>query len=171
MTVTTPGPFCFTLAVAAFAALATTGCADDESAHGETPQEEACEHFEDGPFASAVASEATSDLADVTIEHTSVNVALSQTTEGPYVGNVSFAAEDATEYLFMFDADVPVMIFDRDGNEVVIEASESGQSYCDALAMIHRVDLLVGTYTLSFGPTDVAAFNMVHEEAAGAHDD
>ncbi|MFT4705175.1 MAG: hypothetical protein ACI81R_002883 [Bradymonadia bacterium] len=31
--------------------------------------------------------------------------------------------------------------------------------------------MLVGTYTLSFGPTDVAAFNMVHEEAAGAHDD
>ncbi len=41
---------------------------------------------------------------------------------------------------------------------------------CAEVAVQHTVELEVGTYRLSFGPTEATTVTLVAEEAGGAHD-
>ena len=64
-----------------------------------------------------------------------------------------------------------MVVFDGGGNEVEIEATEVGSEHCTEVAVSHTIELEVGTYTLSFGPTSAREVSLVHEEAGGHADE
>lgn len=169
--------FAFVLA----ASLAGFGCGDEhdhgddhnhdhENNHAHDPQEEGCEHMGDGPFADATAAaDATGTLENVAVEHTRVNIALTdfETEKG---GVVSFEAPEAGDYIFFLSDAVDISVASSDGTALVAEASEGESTLCPGvIAASHTYELAVGTYTITLGPTSADSVGIVYEVAG--HDD
>ena len=150
-----------------------TACGDDEKTtptEVETPEQEACEHLAEGPSQSIeAASLATDTLANAALEHTRVDVTLTDY-EGAKGGFVNFEADAEGDFLFFMNADIPLSILDGAGNEVAIEATTKNSDLCAEIAVTHTVEFSVGTYLLRFGPTDLTEVGLVHELSGDAHD-
>ena len=143
----------------------------------ETPEAEACEHLTEGPFEAITAVE--NPLApgppNAAVEHTRVDISFvditgstPNTEGGDFGGTVAFEATEATEYLFFLSAAVPLSVFDATaGVFIPLENEVVGSELCSELATTHTYVLEVGTYLLTFGPTDLTEVGMVHEEAGG----
>ena len=157
----------FTLVLSLFA----FGCGDDhdheENNHNHenneefNPEEEGCEHMAEGPFADAATGES------IAVEHTRVNVALTETATMEFEATVNFDAKETTEYLFFLSDDVSFAVTDANGTEVPVEASAASTICPDDIATILTYDLEVGTYEITLSSPDVETVGVVHEEAGG----
>lgn len=135
----------------------------------ETPESEACEHLAEGPFqAVTAAADATGTLENAAYEHTRVNIALADI-EGGKGGFTSFESDGEGDFYFFLSADLPLKFLDGSGAEVAIESTTIGSDLCTEIAVKHVVELMVGTYTLEFGPTTETEVGLVHELAGGEH--
>ena len=136
--------------------------------HVEDPSVEACEHTKDGPFADVTAGLDASTAPDATHEHTSVRVTLDEA-GGQYAGGVSYAAAEAGDFVIFLTRDVPLTIASSSGDAVAIEATAAVDA-CTDVAVAHTVELEVGTYHLTLGPTTEASVGIVVEHAGGGHE-
>lgn len=142
----------------------------------------ACEHLQDGPFVDVTATVDTTDAPDVSAEHTAFHVTLADAGAGGSGGGggstatrggyLSFAPDAEAHYVFFLGADVPFAVEDSSGGSVAIHESCDPAACSDACADIrgrHVVELSVGTYYLSFGPTSETEVALVREEEGHAH--
>jgi hypothetical protein len=83
-------------------------------------------------------------------------------------GAVSFAASEATDYVFYLGADVPLALTDGSGRAVSFESSARSSTSCTDIRGRHVAPLSVGTYTLTFGPGS-GTVSLVIEESG--HED
>jgi hypothetical protein len=129
----------------------------------ETPESEACEHLAEGPFQAVTATaDAMGTLENAAYEHTRVNIALADI-EGGKGGFTSFEADGDGDFYFFLSADLPLKILDGSGAEVAMESTTIGSDLCTEIGAIHVVELMVGTYTLEFGPTTETEVGLAHE--------
>lgn len=155
-----------------FLTFAVAACGDDhDDDHdhgGESLADEACEHTTGGPYRDVTATADAADGPVASFEHTGVRVALTDVTGGKG-GFVTFEADAAGDFVFFLSADVPLAVQDATGAAVAIEATADVDA-CAEVAVQHTVELAVGSYRLSFGPTDVSTVTLVGEAAGDAHD-
>lgn len=144
------------------------GCSGEE----ESADTEACEHLQSGPAAAVTATPAASGAPAVSNDHKRYDVTLAAM-NGQRGGSVTFAASEATDYVFFLGADVPFSVANASGQAVAIEESAKSSSECGEIKGRHVVPLTVGTFTLSFGPSSLTSVSLVVEEAAheGGHED
>jgi hypothetical protein len=154
-------------------ALAATACGDDHDDHdhdhgGETLADEACEHTAEGPYRDVTATADAVDGPVASFEHTGVRIALVDVTGGKG-GFVTFESAEAADFTFFLSAHVPLTVQDATGAPVVIEATADVDA-CAEVAVQYTAELGVGTYRLSFGPTEATTVTLVAEAAGEAHD-
>jgi hypothetical protein len=162
----------FSMALAASAV--PTGCESDDGSSADVgggaavpePIEEGCEHAAKGPFAPSVAAADAATAPSVTEPHKAHVVTLTDVTGGKG-GVVTYASSEAGDYLLMLGAEVPIAVAAPDGSAVEIESTEAVDT-CAEVAVAHTVELGVGTYTFTFGPTAEATVTLVVEESAHA---
>ncbi|WP_164016935.1 hypothetical protein [Pyxidicoccus trucidator] len=147
-------------------ALLATACGDDEEGE-ENVDVEGCEHLQEGP-STAVTATLTGTAPAVDNDHRRYDITLVDGAGGK-TGSVSFAADEATDYVIFTGADVPLTVRDSSGAVVDIEESTKSSSQCTDIKGRHVVPMTVGTHTLTFGPTPTASVSIVIEEAA--HED
>ena len=130
---------------------------------------EACEHLQEGP-AVAVTANATADGAapSVSEPHKRYDVALVDVTGGRG-GTVSFASADEGHHVLYLSADVPVEVRDGSGAVVDFEATATSISSCTEVKSKRELDLGVGTYRITFGPTATPSVSLVMEYAGEEH--
>jgi hypothetical protein len=158
-------------------ALLTSACSDSETTPPDdtelSPDADACEHLEGGPFADVTAGAAIADSGVVNESHTVYTIALIDDGMGSFSGIVSFEMDEAAELLLYTDVAIPLAIEDSRGDAVALEESCSSgvcSPDCDAVGGRHVVDIaFVGTYYLTLGPTQAAELRLVHFESEG-HD-
>jgi hypothetical protein len=148
------------------AALLSPGCHDHDHDHdhGDGVAEELCFHMENGP-SSAVSLPAleAGTQGDVSMEHTRFDITLLPS-EAVFTGTVEFQAADEGEYAFALDRAVDFAIFDGSQRRLDAENETIDTSMCaDDIATVYVYELAVGTYTLSFGPTDSESVRIVIE--------
>jgi hypothetical protein len=153
-------------------ALAAAGCdgGEEEQPPPEegTPDAEACEHLAEGPSAAVTASDTAAATAPaISNDHKRYDIALVDDMNGEKVGVVTFAPDEAADFLFFLSADVPLAIEDGSGAAVAIEDKQTSIPECTDVKARHQVELDVGTYYLRVGPTAEASVNVVVEEAGG----
>lgn len=167
------------IALALVLGMSLTACGDEHDDHEdnnhanhtnvETPEEEACEHMEEGPFQDVTAAEdSTGTLENIAVPHTRMDVALAG--EGADRGGVvSFEASEAGEYTFYLSQDVGFELADSNAMVLTPEASAGPVSLCaTAILATHTFDLQVGTYTITMGPADLETLAVIFE--AGEHE-
>jgi hypothetical protein len=132
---------------------------------------EGCEHLQEGPNVAVTATSATSGAPAVSNDHKRYDITLPPGTGGN-VGSVSFAAGEATDYVLFLGANVPVKVTDSSGQDVEFEMTATSSAECSEIKGRNLVELGVGTYTLTFGPTTQSTVSLVIEEAAhdGEHE-
>lgn len=140
------------------------GCSGEE----ESVDTEGCEHLQSGPAATVTATATATGAPAVSNDHKRYDVTLADV-NGQKGGSVTFAASEATDYVFFLGADVAFSVANASGQAVAIEESANSSSECSDIKGRHVVPLSVGTYTLTFGPTSAASVSVVVEEAA--HED
>ncbi|QSQ27426.1 hypothetical protein JY651_22030 [Pyxidicoccus parkwayensis] len=145
-------------------ALLTSACGDDEKDEAENVDVEGCEHLQKGPGV-AVTATTSGTAPSVSNDHRRYDISLADGTGGR-TGSVSFAAAEATDYVFFTSADVPLVVRNSSGAVVAIEESTSSSAQCADIKGRHVVPLTVGTHTLTFGPTSTATVSLVIEEAS-----
>ncbi len=131
---------------------------DDGAEQAETPAGDACEHMEGGPAEAVVAGEEAGDAPSITFEHARVDVSLGGP-EGARGGYVRYEADEAADFTFFLDADVPVALVGG-----AFEASEAVEA-CAAVAIGYTAALEVGPVVLKIGPTDRGTVSVVTVEA------
>lgn len=138
-----------------------------EGHHDADIDEEACEHFTDGPFNPVAATADATSAPLVGAEHTAHQIALPS--DGAMNGGfVAYESSEATDIVFFLDADVPLEIRDGSGMIVPVEAScepMACSDACDTIRGRHVVPLTVGTFSLELGPTAASTVALVHEGA------
>ena len=144
-------------------ALLATACGDDEEPE-ENVDVEGCEHLKEGP-AVAVTATTTGTPPAVGNDHRRYDITLVDGAGGK-TGTVSFAATEATDYVFFTGVNVPLVVRNSSGAEVEIEESTTSSTQCTDIKGRHVVPLTVGTHTLTFGPTSAATVPLVVEEAS-----
>lgn len=151
---------------ALLALFALPACGEEDAhAHegGEDLVTEACEHGADGPFEDVTAGADAAGAPSIAFEHTGVRIALSEAARV-----VKFEAAEATDYVFFFSKDVPVVFTDAAGTTLPIEATEAVEA-CAEIAVQHTIELPVGTAFLTFGASPEALITAVVEEAGAGH--
>lgn len=139
---------------------------------GESPNEadvEGCEHLKEGPAASVTASTSASGAPAVSNDHKRYDITL-PAGSGGNVGSVSFAAAEATDYVFFLGANVPLKVTNASGQEVTFEESATKSDQCTEVKGRYVAPLQVGTYTLTFGPTSESRVSLVIEETDHEHE-
>lgn len=127
---------------------------------------EACEHLNEGPNEAVTATATASGAPSINTEHTRFDVTFVDVTGGKG-GSVSYAAAHEAHHVIFLNEDVPVKVTSSAGADVAITSSEP--SDCSAVKARHEVPLAVGTYTLTFGPTDKASVRLVIEAEKHGH--
>ncbi|MCB9538303.1 MAG: hypothetical protein H6704_18795 [Myxococcales bacterium] len=154
------------------AALAVTACdddhGDDHDHGGETLADEACEHTTEGPYRDVTATVDAADGPVASFEHTGVRIALVDVMGGKG-GFVTFESAEAADFTFFLSANVPLTLQDATGAPVAIEDTADVDA-CAEVAVQYTAELEVGTYRLSFGPTEATTVTLVAEAAGEAHD-
>lgn len=133
--------------------------------------EEACEHFEQGPSSAVTATAATSGAPSVSEGHQRYDVTLVDVTGGKG-GSVTYASAEEADHVLFLSEDVAVKVKDSAGVDVAIESSATSSADCAAVKGRHVVPLKVGTHTLTFGPTDKTSLKLVveHLDEGDGHD-
>ena len=134
---------------------------------GESTEEtdsEGCEHLQQGPGVAVTASSTASGAPAVSNDHKRYDIALPSSG----TGSVSFAASEATDYVFYLNADVPLAITTGSGQSVAFEASAKSSTSCTDIRGRHVAPLSVGTHTLTFGPGS-GTVSLVIEESDHDH--
>lgn len=131
---------------------------------------EACEHLQEGP-AVAVTAAATADGAAPTVSepHKRYDVALVDVAGGKG-GTVTFAAAEEGHHALYLSADVPVEVRDGSGAVVAFEKSATSVSSCTEVKSKRELELGVGTYRVTFGPTAVPSVSLVVEHVGEEHE-
>jgi len=130
--------------------------------------EHSCEHAQFGPFQGLTASALGSPGPDISTHHTAFNVAL-PLAGGEHAGEVSFSADEATDFVFLLDKDIPVALFDAEGRSIAAEQNVSVTN-CPALAQATVFELAAGNYRVTFGPAPQATVLVVVEELGHEHE-
>ena len=143
------------------------GCGSDDDDEPNIDVE-GCEHLKEGPAVAVTAATSTTGAPAVSNDHKRYDVTLVDVTGGKG-GSVSFAADEATDFIFFLNADVPVQFLDATGAAATPESSVNSSTVCTDIRKKHTVPLKVGTYALSFGPTTQSAVSVVIEEAGHVH--
>jgi hypothetical protein len=128
------------------AVLALAGC--DE--HGEGPDEEACEHLQQGPSTAITAS--IDSPPPVNEPHHRYDVTL-PAANGQFEGAVQYAVARAADYYVYFTRDLALQVADVGGNAVTISEKVASVPECTDVRARYRVPMQVGTYTFRLGPT------------------
>ncbi|QRK07726.1 hypothetical protein JQX13_48390 [Archangium violaceum] len=132
---------------------------------------EGCEHLAEGPAVAVTASASTSGtLPSVGNDHKRYDITLPAGTGGNYTGSVSFAAAEATDYVFFLGADVSLTVTSSSGQAVAFEESAKSSEQCGDIKGRYVAPLEVGTYTLTFGPASQSSVSLVIEESEHDHE-
>jgi hypothetical protein len=174
---------CLRISPIALMSLALVACDDGEDGtheHGaggttadaaaELPDTEGCEHMVEGPSAAVTAGADAASAGAIADDHTRYDVTFVDLAGGQKGGAVTFAADETGDFHFFFDAAVPYQVADAAGTVVEIEESSPGTEACTEIKQWDIVELAVGTYTLTFGPTDATGVKIVVEHGGEAHD-
>ena len=129
---------------------------------------EGCEHLQEGPSSIVTATATASGAPAVENDHRRYDISLVDVTGGKG-GFVSFGVDHEAEYILFTGADVPVVVRNAAGAMVSFEASVKSSPECTEVKGRHTVELPVGMYTLSFGPTTQSVVSLVIEEVAHEH--
>ena len=156
-------PTPFILAVA----LAFSACGSEDDPP--SIDAEGCEHLQEGPAVPVTATAAATGAPAISNDHQRYDVTLTDVAGGKG-GAVSFAAAEATDYVFFLSAGVPVRFRSAAGAEVAPESSVASSSECAEIKARIVVPLTVGTYTLELGPTPETLVGIVVEEAEHAEE-
>lgn len=147
-------------------ALSLIACGGDDHDDTDAADVEACEHLAEGPYEDVFAAADADAPPAVSNDHTAYAILLPDGAPG----YVSFAAAEATDYIFFFNQDVDLALTTADGDPLPIEASTTSSAACTTIKGRHVVELPVGTAVLELGPV-TGELNLVIEEAAGhAHE-
>jgi len=160
-----------------------TGCGGDDHDHdhghdhgdehgggeAEAPDAEGCEHMAEGPSVAVVADANAAEPEAIADDHKRYDVTFVDLDGGQKGGAVTFAADEMGDFHFFFDTAVPYQITDRAGTVVEVEESLPGTDACTDIKKWDIIELDVGTYTLTFGPTDAAGVKIVVEHGGEAH--
>ncbi|WP_375766022.1 hypothetical protein NR798_30535 [Archangium gephyra] len=129
---------------------------------------EGCEHLQEGPGAAVSASaSATGTLPAVSNDHKRYDISL-PAGNGGNVGSVSFAAAEASDYVFFLGSNVTLKVTNSSGETVSFEESATSSTECTNVKGRYVAPLQVGSYTLTFGPTSESSVSLVIEETAHA---
>ena len=144
--------------------LALAACGGD-GAGAESVDVEGCEHLAEGPSTGVSGSTAASTGAPgVSDDHRRYDIRLVDDGEGLHFGSVSFAPGEAGDYVIFVGQDgVPITIADAAGDPVTVEDSAVSSPECAEIRGRHVVELGVGTYVLTFGPTSESVVSIVIE--------
>jgi len=158
-----------------------TGNGGSGGHHHEDPDEDACEHLQNGPFNDVTAASDTAGAPDVSAAHTAHRIGLPAAGSGggggaagsgfAYQGYVAFAPDEAGEIIFFFDDDLTLAVSDSNAQPVDIEEScdpAACSQACTEIEARHAVDLTVGTFYLHLG-ADADRVTLVHVAADHAH--
>jgi len=126
---------------------------------------EGCEHLQAGPGVAITASTTAGNAPAVSNDHKRYDIALPSGS----AGSVSFAASEATDYVFFLNADVPLTVTSASGQSVAFESSAKSSESCTDIKGRHVVPLEVGTYTLTLGPAS-GTVSLVIEESGHEHE-
>jgi len=141
-------------------ALAMTACPGPAK---ETPDDEGCEHLQNGPAMAVTATSAAAGAPSVSDDHKRYDVTL----PSGAAGYASFAPSKAGDYIFFLDQAVPFAVQNAAGAAVAIESSSLTGAKCTEVKGRHVLELAVGTYRLVFGPSSsVSKVGLVIEEDA-----
>lgn len=140
-----------------------TGCGESNEA-----DTEGCEHLAEGPAVAVTATTSTSGAPAVSNDHKRYDITL-PAGDGGNVGSVSFAVSSTQHYVFFLGADVPLKVTNSSGVEVAFESTATRSETCEDVKGRSVAELLVGTYTLTFGPTSQSRVSLVIEESGGEH--
>jgi hypothetical protein len=149
--------------------LAAPACDDHDHEH-ESPAEDACGHFADGPAASITATDdpGTAPAADAL--HTRYDVTLADMGGTPG-GFLKVAVAEAGEYFFFVDGGATLTLEDSGAAAVTPEASGTTQADCAVVDAWYQFDLEVGTYTVEVAAAaGTTTFSFVRNMADGDHD-
>ena len=130
---------------------------------------EGCEHLQEGPAASVTATAAASGAPAVSNDHKRYDISL-PAGSGGNVGSVSFAAAEASDYVFFLGSNVTLKVTSASGETVTFEESATSSMECTAIKGRYVAPLQVGTYTLTLGPTSESSVSLVIEETAHEHE-
>jgi hypothetical protein len=130
---------------------------DHDAADGE-----GCEHLQEGPEVAVTATATAAGAPSVDDDHMRYDITL-VAISGGQGGVVKFAAAAAGTHVIFLGADVPLFITDAAGAPVAITESSSSSEACADIKGKHVVDLEVGTYNLTLGPTASTSVSMVVE--------
>jgi len=142
------------------------GCSGDEE---ESADVEGCEHLQNGPSTPVTATPTLAGIPAVSNDHRRYDVTLVDV-GSQKGGSVTFAASEATDYVFFLSEDMQLLVEDSSGEYVDPEEFATGSSECSEVERRYVFPLSVGTYRLSFGPSSAASVSIVIEEAAHEHD-
>lgn len=150
----------------------TADTAADAAVEAETVDGEGCEHQAEGPAVAVTAAvdAAGADAAAIDDDHHRYDVAFVDLAAGQKGGSVTFAADADGEFHFFFDTAVTYEVLDASGAPVARESTVASTEKCDVVHQWDVYDLSVGTYTLTFAPSDAAGVKIVVENAGAAHD-
>jgi hypothetical protein len=135
-----------TLLLLPLLALALSACPGPAK---ETPDDEGCEHLQNGPATPVTATSAAAGAPSVSDNHMRYDVTL----PSGAAGYASFAPSAAGDYIFFLDQAVPFAVQDAAGANVAIESSSLTGAKCAEVKARHVLELGVGTYRLVFGPS------------------
>lgn len=130
---------------------------------------EGCEHLQEGPAAAVTATASASGAPAVSNDHKRYDITL-PAGSGGNVGSVSFAAAEASDYVFFLGSNVTLKVTSAAGETVTFEESATSSTACTAIKGRYVAPLQVGTYTLTFGPTSESSVSLVIEETAHEHE-
>jgi len=125
---------------------------------------EGCEHLQRGPGVAVTASASAGSAPAVSNDHKRYDITLPSGSAGA----VSFAASEATDYVFFLNADVPLTVTSASGQAVAFESSAKSSESCTDIKGRYVAPLAVGTYTLTLGPA-AGTVSLVIEESAHDH--
>lgn len=129
---------------------------------GHDLEKELCEHMQEGPSRPVTAAGEANDAPPATFSHARADITLVEV-PGGNGGFVRYEANKATDFVFALDKNVPLAFTGPGGEAVAVEKTEIGSAECSEVGVRHRIELAVGSYTLSFGPTTETEVRMVVE--------
>jgi hypothetical protein len=141
--------------------LLATACGD--SHEDPPPDEEACEHLQDGPSVARTATASAAGAPSVSNDHMRYDVTLVDVSGGKG-GYVAFAAPEAATYHVFVDEDVALTVSSAAGQPVAIANTQTGSASCTEIRRRYDVPLTVGSFNLQLGPTPVTSVSVVIEE-------
>lgn len=147
--------------------LAPSASPSPSASPAETADTEGCEHLANGPASAVTATPEDARPPMLDNDHKRYDITLA-----PGAATVHFQSDEAADYVLFLNQDIPVKVKElATGKDVAIETSAKSSTVCDTVKGRHGVELGVGVYAITFGPTPETRIGLVIEEGAGHGDD